>query len=384
MNWKKWIVRSLSYILVAVLASAVTMFTLMGRNSDDKLTQLQKIINQYFVGDADMDKAQDAAASAMVYALGDPWSYYIPASEIGAYEEMKDNSSVAIGVTVGARTDKTGIDILGVSMGGAADKAGILPGDILVKVEGKSLAGMTLEEATDLVRGDEGTELTVTVLRNEGEIVFTLKRQKVTVAAGKMLEGNIGLIRINNFNTDCGKQTLAAIEQLQKEGATKLIFDVRNNPGGFVTEMLEVLDYLLPEGVLFRQEDHLGNKSEETSDETCLKLPMVVLVNGDSYSAAEFFAAALQEYEWATILGEKTFGKGYYQYTIAMTDGSAVNLSSGKYFTPKGVNLTEAGGLLPDVSVTVGEKTAEKIAVNGILPENDPQIQAAVATLQGK
>ena len=384
MNWKKWIPRTLSYILVAVLASAVTMFAGIGQNSGNKLMQLQRIINQCFVGEADMEKAQDAAASAMVYALGDPWSYYIPASEFSAHQEFKDNSTVAIGVNVGTREDNTGIDILGVSMGSAADAAGIQPGDILIKVDGQSIVGMTLDQATSLVRGEEGTELTVVVLRNGEEKSFTLKRQKVTVAAGKLLGDNIGLIRINNFNSNCAAETLAAIEQLQKEGATKLIFDVRNNPGGYVSEMLEVLDHLLPEGVLFRQEDYLGNKSEESSDEACLKMPMAVLVNGDSYSAAEFFAAALREYDWATVVGEKTFGKGYYQYTLSLSDGSAVNLSTGKYFTPKGVNLTEAGGLTPDVSVEVSEKTAEKIALNAIAFENDPQIQAAVAALQGK
>ena len=199
-----------------------------------------------------------------------------------------------------------------------------------------------------------------------------------------MLEGNIGLVRINNFNSGCARETLASIEQLRTLGAEKLIFDVRNNPGGYVSEMLEVLDYLLPAGVLFHQEDYLGNKSEESSDEACLKLPMAVLVNRDSYSAAEFFAAALQEYDWATVVGEKTSGKGYYQTTYVLSDGSAVNLSIGKYFTPNGVNLTESSGLSPDVTVTVDAETAEKIAINSIAFENDLQIQTAAAALQGK
>lgn len=384
MNWKKWLVKTMSYILVAALASTATLFAWASRQGDDKLTELQRVIDYYFVGDADMETVRDAAAAGMVYGLDDPWSYYIPASEFEAHQEYKDNSSVAIGVNIAIREDNTGVDILGVSMGSAAEKAGILPGDVLVKVDGKSIAGMDLDQVTSVVRGEEGTELTVAVLRNEEEKLFTLKRQKITVAAGKMIEDDIGLVRINNFNSGCAEETIAAIEQLQAQGAKKLIFDVRNNPGGYVSEMIDVLDYLLPEGVLFRQEDHQGNTSEEKSDEACLELPMAVLVNADSYSAAEFFAAALQEYEWATVLGEKTSGKGYYQLTISLSDGSAVNLSCGKYFTPKGVNLTEAGGLTPDKTVQVDEKTAEKIAVNGVLSQNDPQIQAAVAALQGK
>ena len=384
MNWKKWLLRTMSYILVAALASAATLFVWVARQGRDKLTELQQVIDYYFVGDVDAEKIQDAAAAALVYALGDRWSYYIPASEMSAHLEYKENSSVAIGVNIAVREDNAGIDILGVSMGGPAEAAGILPGDILVKVGGQSVAGMDADQVKSLVRGEEGAELTVVVLRGEEEKSFALKLQKITVAAGKMIAEDIGLVRINNFNTDCAKETLAAIEQLQEQGAKKLIFDVRNNPGGYVTEMIDVLDYILPEGVLFRQEDYLGNKTEEKSDESCREMPMAVLINGDSYSAAEFFAAALREYEWASVVGEKTTGKGYYQLTITLSDGSAVNLSSGKYFTPNGVNLTEAGGLTPDQTVALDADTAEKIAVNGVLPQNDPQIQAAVAALQGK
>ena len=199
-----------------------------------------------------------------------------------------------------------------------------------------------------------------------------------------MLQDNIGYVRINNFNTGCADQTLAAIKQLQDKGATKLVFDVRTNPGGYVDEMIKVLDYLLPEGVLFRAEDYQGNKKERPSNAACLELPMAVIVNGNSYSAAEFFAAALQEYEWASVVGEKTTGKGYYHIPFTLSDGSVVNLSIGKYSTPKGVNLTESGGLTPDVPVAVDEETAVKIYYNSLPLENDPQIQAAVATLQGK
>ena len=384
MNWKKWILRTLSYILVAALASAVTLFAWASNNKGDKLTQLQRVIDQYFVGEADMGAAQDMAAAAMVYALGDQWSYYVPASQTSAYQESKDNSYVGIGVTISVREDGSGIDILGIAMGGAAEAAGILPGDILIKVDGQSVAGMNAEQVKTLVRGDENTELTLVMLRDGTEKSFTLKRQKTVVAVGRMLEGNIGYVKINNFNAGCANETLAAIKQLQEQGATKLIFDVRNNPGGYVDEMLPILDHLLPEGVLFRQEDYQGNKIEKVSNAASLEMPMAVLVNGDSYSAAEFFAAALREYEWARVVGEKTTGKGYYQMPFTLSDGSVVNLSVGKYLTPKGVNLTEAGGLTPDVTVTVDKETAEKISANGISLGNDPQIQAAMGTLQGK
>ena len=384
MNWKKWIAKLLSYVLVATVASAVTL-ALWGPKYD-KLSELEQIITQRFVGQADMKQAKDAAAAAMVYALGDRWSYYIPAEEFASYQESKDNAYVGIGVTITVREDGTGIDIMEVTPGGAAQVGGVLPGDILVQVDGVSVAGMDVDAVKNLVRGEEGTELKLTVLRDGTEMAFTLKRQTIhtVVATGEMLEGNIGLVRINNFNSSCAKETLAAVKALQEQGAQKLIFDVRNNPGGYVTEMLEVLDYLLPEGTLFRQEDYRGRQYTESSDAACLELPMAVLVNGNSYSAAEFFAAALREYEWASVVGEKTTGKGYYQNTLMLSDGSAVNLSTGKYFTPKGVNLTEAGGLAPDVVSQVDEKTAAMIYAGAVPAAEDPQIQAAVAALAGK
>ena len=155
MNWKKRILKTVSYILVAALASAVTLFVWGARQGSDKLTELQQVIDHYFVGEADMEYARDAAAAALVDGLGDQWSYYIPASEMSAHQEYKENSGVAIGINIAVREDNTGIDILGVSMGGAADVAGILPGDILIKVDGKSVAGMDLDQVTSLVHGEE-------------------------------------------------------------------------------------------------------------------------------------------------------------------------------------------------------------------------------------
>lgn len=382
MQWKKVLFKSLSYVLVAVLASTATL-ALWGEK-DTKFTELQNIINRQFIGQADMEQARDAAASAMVQALGDRWSYYISAKEYADYKENKDNAYVGVGITVVAREDNTGIDIRQVTPGGSAQESGVLPGDILVEVGGESVVGQTVNQVSELIKGEAGTTVDIGVLRNGEKKIFTLERRtiQVEVATGTLLPNNIGLVRINNFNNNCAKQTIAAIEDLRKQGADKFIFDVRYNPGGYVREMIKVLDYLLPEGVLYRDEDYRGNKGEERSDAACVDLPMAVLVNGSSYSAAEFFAACLAEYDWATVVGEKTTGKGYYQNTILLSDGSAVNLSTGKYFTPNGVNLTEAGGLTPDVMISVDDDTAAQIYSQTISPMEDPQIQGAVEILQ--
>ena len=188
-----------------------------------------------------------------------------------------------------------------------------------------------------------------------------------------MLEGNIGYIDINNFHTGAGKEAIAQVQLLMEQGAEKLIFDVRNNPGGFVDETNVIMDYLLPEGPLFRRVDYKGKETIDMSDASCIELPMAVLINGNSYSAAEFFAAALSEYNWAVTVGEPTTGKGYFQHTLELVDGSALYLSVGKYCTPNCVSLAEVGGLVPDVVV---EPAQSAVAV-----ETDPQIQAAIAAL---
>ena len=212
-----------------------------------------------------------------------------------------------------------------------------------------------------------------------------MKRQRLTykVAEGKMLPGNVGYVMITNFNDHCADHTIAAIDDLVEQGAESLVFDVRYNGGGYVTELVEILDYLLPEGLLFRSVED-GKTEDYESDDSCLELPMAVLVNGSSYSAAEFFAAALREYDWAIVAGEPTTGKGYFQNTFNLGDGSAVGLSVGQYYTPKGVSLQEVGGLTPDVVVEVDEETAALIYAQLLDPMEDPQLQAAIKAMESR
>ena len=242
---------------------------------------------------------------------------------------------------------------------------------------------MTVTEVRDLVKGEEGTHVSLTVLRQGTNQTFSVERRKVQtpVASWKMLEGNIGLVTIENFDDRCAQESIEAIETLLEQGAEKLIFDVRHNPGGYAHELVELLDYLLPEGELFRTVRYDGKEHVDTSDADCLEIPMAVLVNASSYSAAEFFAAALREYEAAIVVGEQTVGKGFFQTTYRLSDGSAVALSIGKYFTPKGISLAEIG-VTPDVVATVDEQEAAEIYYGTLTPEKDSQIQAAIKALQ--
>lgn len=378
---KKKILLVLSHVLVAALATTITLYMTRSTGTS-KLQQLSDIIGYYYVEDVDMTEVEDAAAHAMIASLGDRWSYYIPASEYAAHMEQMHNAYVGVGITISQREDGTGYDIMTVEENGPAFEVGIQPGDVLIAVEGSSAAGMESTQVRDLVRGEEGTYVMLTVLRNGEELEFKVERRElqVIVAEGQMVSENIGLITIYNFDDRCAEESIAAIESLQEQGAEKLIFDVRYNGGGYAHEMVALLDYLLPAGDLFRAVNYAGKESVDTSDDDFLDMPMAVLVNSESYSAAELFAAALREYEAGVVVGQKTSGKGYYQNTFPLDDGSAVGLSTGKYVTPLGVNL-EGVGITPDIAIELDEETEAGVFYGTLTADEDPQIQAAITAL---
>ena len=382
----KKIQQILSYILVAALASTLSFYAadaVWNQRRVSKLEQLSNLIEERFIGEADRTAYEDAAAAAMVDALGDEWSYYIPASQMLAHQESANNAYVGIGISITVRQEGDGFFVTKVNEGGPAEEAGMLAGDVIVEIEGQSAAGMTADDARNLVRGEPDTQVQLAVRRGSETIAFSVTRKEVLtpVATGQLLDGNIGLVTIANFDSRCYDESKAAIDQLIRDGATALIFDVRNNPGGYKDEMVMLLDYLLPEGPLFRSEDYRGQVLLDESNAAHLDIPMAVLVNGYSYSAAEFFAAALMEYDVAMVVGQKTYGKGYFQTTIHLNDGSAVGLSIGKYTTPEGKNLAGVG-ITPDIVVEVDDETDVAIYAGTLAPDADPQIQAAVKALK--
>lgn len=370
-----------SYVLVAALATVITL-AMVGMNPPSKLDRLEALIDDCFIGEADSQTMEDAAAAAMVKATGDRWSYYISAKDYDAHREQEENAYVGVGITIVQQEDDSGFLISMVTDGGPAQEAGIAVNDLLIGVEDQDVRGMTTDQVGQLVKGKEGTKVTLTVLRKGENLTLSVERRRIEqpVAEGELLDEGVGLVRIYNFDSRCAQESIAAIESLRAEGAKKLIFDVRDNPGGFASELVELLDYLLPEGDLFRSVSFDGKEQVDTSDASFLDMPMAVLVNGNTYSAAEFFAAALMEYEAAVVVGEPTVGKGYYQQTISLGDGSAVALSTGKYFTPKGNSLADKG-ITPSVRVDVDEETASAIYYGTIQPGDDPQIQAAIKAL---
>lgn len=381
----KKLLKLMSYVLVAALASAATLFMLPTPSTGEggsKLLELKSLIDEKFIGDIDWKTAEDYAAAGMVEGLGDRWSYYMSAESYESYLEQMSNSYVGVGITVTEREDNY-LDILEVTKGGPADSAGVEPGGIIIRVGEQDISEVGINGATSLIKGEEGTEVKLTIRYGEEEKNFTMTRSyfEVTVAWGRMLEDGIGMVTIENFDGRCAEETLAAIETLMDQGAQKLIFDVRNNPGGYKDELCEILDYLLPKGPLFHSEYYDGTTQVDNSDAKCLRIPMAVLINSESISAAEFFAAAMSEYEAATLVGEQTIGKGYFQQAYKLSDGSAVGLSVGKYTTPKGVSLTNVG-ITPDVEVEVDEELFWQIYYGNVDAMEDPQVLAAVEVLK--
>ena len=380
---KKRVVILASYVLVAALSAAAAFGLSAGQMRTGKLQQLQALIEEKFIGDADSTALEDAAADAMVKATGDRWSYYISAEDYEAYTENMNNAYQGVGITI--TVEDSGMRIVEVYAGSGAAEAGVEPQDLLIAVEDTDVRGMETGDVRDLIRGAENTFVTLTVLRNGEELRFRVERRQVEIPVvfSQMITETVGYVAIDNFDTRCAQEAIAAIEDLLGQGARKLLFDVRYNPGGYADELVELLDYLLPEGDLFRTIRYDGQAHVDTSDANCLDMPMAVLINADSYSAAEFFAAALQEYEAATVVGQKSVGKGYFQNTFRLSDGSAVALSVGKYFTPKGVSLAEVG-VTPDVECPVDEDTAAMIYYGTLEPLEDPQIRAALEALGEK
>lgn len=387
----KILAAALAVLLIVMVTSMVTSRVVMSRivgevRTDSvkfKRERLTALLETYFIDDYDQQAletaAADGAASAMIAATGDRWSYYISADDMQSHQEQMDNAYVGIGVTI--QEVDSGVEIMAVTAGGPAEEAGIQVGDILTEAEDQPLAGQELERVKALVRGEEGTFVSLTLLRGTEEITCSVERRSVVMPVAELtMLDRIAWITIENFDSHCADQTIACIEEALEQGAEALLFDVRFNPGGYKDEMNRILDYLLPEGELFRSVDYRGVEEVDTSDAQCLSMPMAVLINEDSYSAAEFFAAALQEYDWAEIVGVQTVGKGNFQYTLDLGDGSAVALSSGKYFTPQGKSLTDVG-VTPDVVVDLEDADYEALYYGTLEPEKDAQLQAALRIL---
>ena len=363
---KKKILISLSYILVAMLATVATLAAIgyPGYASGTKLEQLESLILERFIGDADQTAMEDAAAAAMVKSLGDRWSYYIPASEYDAHEEQVNNAYVGIGITIEAK-EQEGFLVKAVNESGPAGEAGVQVDDLVIEVEGQDVREMTATDVRNLVRGEEGTCVSLTVLRQGERVTLSVERRQVqtVVASGRMLTDKIGLVTIENFDSRCAEETIAAIDDLLGQGAEKLIFDVRNNPGGYAKELVKVLDYLLPEETVSRTVDYAGKRGRG---------PFRRGLPGHSHGgagerrllpAAGILRGGLEpKYERCRRGGGRPAAREYFQNAIRLSDGSRSGPVCGQaYFTTQGRQSGRRGNHAGCVVMPVDEKTADAI-----------------------
>lgn len=344
-------------IAVAVSAAVTYIFAAGAYGSRQhfadakQYVEIEKTIEENYIGETDTQKLYDAAASAMVKSLDDKWSYYMSPEEYEAYKLSSSNEYQGIGISVKTEDDGT-VVVTSVESGTPAYKAGVSVGQELVSVDGEPVKGMSAEEIGTLIRSKLNKDFKMTVLDDGDEKTFTLACTLIykNPVSSRMIDDHIAYIKLSNFEAGASENTINAIERLITAGADSFIFDLRGNPGGLLSELTSLLDYILPEGDLFISIDRDGNETVRRSDKVSLMNKMVVIVDENTYSAAEFFAAALQEYNWATIVGEHTTGKARSQVTIELSNGGAVHISTHKYLTPNRVDLSETGGITPDIS----------------------------------
>ena len=338
-----------------------------------KIGEIRRTVDAYYVGQYDQQEAVDDAAAGFVVGVGDRWSSYMSAEEYQAYKLSFSGQSFGIGLYTAYDADQNELRIVEVFPGSDGEALGLQKGDFILGAEGKTVEKDGYSDTIAAVAGEEGTKASVTIQRAATGEVETVEMERKTtdtiMAAGHMLkDGQTGGVRIYNFRRGSEKQVREQVEKLTAEGAKRLIFDVRNNPGGSVDSVCDALDALLPEGKIMTLRTKAGKETVYESDKNEVDLPMAVLVNADSISAAEFFAAALQEYGKAVVIGEQTIGKGYSQQNYELSDGSALHLS-GKSLIGTGVT--------PDVQ----SSPAEGFNLYFTPQEDDVQLQAALAAL---
>ncbi len=374
----------LTIIVTAIVCTAV-FWCLFGKmiaagRKFSKLQEIDEIVDEYFIGEYSYDDVLDSMAAGYIDGLGDQWSYYITKDEIEDYNNTASNSYVGIGVEV---TKDVGeyMDVVRVEEGSGAFEAGIKAADKIIAVASVNIINLSLDDVTQLISGPEGTMIPLTVLR-DGETfdVYAERRVLKTKTVEYSMIDKTAYIKIENFFEGSAENMIAAFEELTEKGAENVVFDVRFNSGGYLSELVDMLDYLLPEGVIFREEDIEGNESTIESDESHVDIPVAILVNDMTYSAAEYFAEAIREFDKGFVVGIPTTGKGYSQVFIPLSDGSGLNLSTMKYFTPNGDCLAGVG-ITPDIEVPVSDDEYVDLYYGELAADDDSQLVAAISKL---
>lgn len=385
-NKKRFLQGALTGALVTLLVISLVSCGVLGyknivsKEEERKLSELDRLIENDYLGDVDEAALKEGLYKGYLEALDDPYSEYYDAEETAKFNENMSGEFSGIGVIM-SQDQKSGlITMVQIYKDSPAMKAGLKERDILFKVNGKDVSGRKLDEVVSDIKGKKGTKVELTVLRGEEreKVTTTVVRDTIEVQTVEyeMMENQIAYLAISEFDVVTYEQYKAALQELQKQGMKGLVIDLRGNPGGSLDIVCEMLDLILPKGLLVYTEDKNGKKQEYTSDaDYAYDVPMTVLINGSSASASEIFAGAVQDYEKAEIVGTTSYGKGVVQSVYALKDGTCVKLTVAEYFTPKGRSINEKG-ITPDVEVEYEYNEAE--------PEADNQLDRAIEVLKQK
>lgn len=352
----------------------------VSQETKEKLSGIQALIQKEYIGEVNEDALQTGICQGYVGALGDPYSAYYDEEQTSALMETTQGEYGGIGVVLTQNLDTGVTTASNVYEDSPAMKAGMKDGDIIYQVEGRDVSGMDLEEISGSIKGEKGTTVEITVLRGEAgeEVTLTITRDTIQAETVKtrMLENEIGYLAISEFDSVTLEQYKEGLAELKAQGMGGLIVDLRGNPGGNLDTVCEILDLMLPEGLIVYTEDKDGNRQEFTSDaEQAVQVPLAVLVDKNSASASEIYAGAIQDYGIGQIVGTKTYGKGVVQTIYDLKDGTSLKLTVAEYFTPNGRNI-DGEGITPDVEVTYQRDEND--------PEADNQLDRAVEALQNE
>ncbi len=347
----------------------------------DTLNQYRRIIDKYYLGEINEEDLKEGAIAGYVAGLGDEYTEYISKEDMADYMADTTGNFVGVGIYMVQDTEVNRIMVLSPIKGGPAEQAGIQPGDYIIAVDGVEYSGEQMTEASNKIKGEEGTTVKLDVLRNDETLTFELKRQniKVNPVEGEILENNIGYITFSSFDEGTAEEFKTKFEELQGKGIKSLIVDLRNNGGGIVDEALEIANYILDKDsvILYEVDKDNNEKVEKTTDNPIINMPIVLLTNENTASSSEILAGALKDHGKATIVGTTTYGKGVIQQLLTLPDGSGLKITSEKYLTPNRTEINDIG-IEPDEKVELPDTVTNVLDVNR---NEDTQLQKAIEIL---
>ncbi len=348
------------------------------------IASFRKIIDQKFLGDIDEENLKQEAIRGYIKGLDDPYTEYMTKEEMEEFTSDVMGNFTGIGIYLTKDTEKNAVIVISPIKDTPAHKAGILPGDIIAKVDGVSYTGEQLTEASNKIKGEVGSKVTLEIVRDNKTLTFEITRENIKInhVESKLLENNIGYIEFNSFDDGCSKEFKSKLEELKAKNINSLIIDIRSNGGGLVDEALDIADYIVEKDktLLITVDKNQNEEITKAKIDPIIDVPVVLLMNETSASASEILAGALKDNGKVTIVGEKSYGKGVIQELLTLKDGSGLKITTNEYYTPNRNKINKVG-ITPDIEVVLSDELKEKLILE---EKEDTQLQKAIEILKKK